>query len=73
MAYYFTLWRYSQQEHGSIILPFSYSNIRQQNYTVIYPNQNVLPSLKTRIETTMEYARLYYQVNERVSPLSLAD
>lgn len=50
-------------------LTYFYSNFRQQNYTVIYPNQNVfVPSLKTRIGTTMEYARLYYQVNERVSP-----
>ncbi|BCA97114.1 hypothetical protein TUM19329_34750 [Legionella antarctica] len=50
-------------------LTYFYSNFRQQNYTVIYPNQNVfVPSLKTKIGTTMEYARLYYQLNERVSP-----
>lgn len=50
-------------------LTYFYSQFYQPNYIVAYPTQNVLvPELTTKIGTTIEHARLYYQVNERFSP-----
>ncbi|HAT8810379.1 autotransporter outer membrane beta-barrel domain-containing protein [Legionella pneumophila serogroup 1] len=50
-------------------LTYFYSQFYQPNYIVSYPTQNVIvPELVTKIGTTIEHARLYYQVNDRVSP-----
>lgn len=50
-------------------LSYFYSNFRQPDYTLIYPGQNVfVPSLRTKIGTFLENARLYYRVNQYFSP-----
>lgn len=51
---------------------YFYGNFYQRSYHLIFPSQSLLntqvPSLRTKIGTLVENARLYYRINDHLSP-----